>query len=488
MRERDQYLNIKSSYVKIIFIVMLVVILISMGLTIMLYGFFGQYIDGRLIITKRLIFGANTGILTALFITIVVLLPIISFASKKMGSPFIEMQKVAVAMSEGDFTIRAKDNYTGEMGQLAVTLNQLAAELSNTINSLTIEGNLLKQILNSMGDGLLGFDLNQKVNLRNRTFEIMFNLEAPTEASLEASMEELKKEVSEVIDQVSLAAIKNEKTEIATVLFQEKNILITGSPIRAEDNSIVGTVLLFRDVTESIRLEQTRRDYVANVSHELRSPLTSVKGLIIPLKEGMVKDEEKKNHFYGIIYNEVERLNLLVNDLFELSRLQSRNDPFEMQVVDVLNILFDQQDKFELQAKEKNIIIDVKKSEAAVYVIGNIDRIAQVLTILIDNAIKFAEKNSVVTLSAKKKKGKAIISIHNTGSFIKQEELSLIFERFYKVDKSHAEEGAGLGLSIAKEVITRMHGNIYARSDGKKETVFSFDLESEGESEGKVIS
>jgi signal transduction histidine kinase len=358
------------------------------------------------------------------------------------------------------------------MGQLAVTLNQLAAELSGTISSLTIEGNLLKQILNSMGDGLLGFDLNQRVNLRNRAFEKMFNIEN--------DIEELQNEVSDAIHKVSLSAIENQKTEIATCLFQEKSILISGSPIRSEDNSIVGTVLLFHDVTEAIRLEQTRRDYVANVSHELRSPLTSVKGLIIPLKEGMVKDEEKKNHFYEIIYNEVERLNRLVNDLFELSRLQSRNNPFEMQTVDVLNILYDQQDKFEMVAEEKNIRMIVKNSENPIYANGNIDRIDQVLTILIDNALKFAGENSTIILSAKKVHGKAIISIHNTGSKIKQEELSLIFDRFYKVDKAHTEEGAGLGLSIAKEIITRMNGTIYARSDGKNETSFIFELESKG--------
>lgn len=470
MKEREQYLNIKSSSFKIIFIVMIVFVLISIGLTIALYVFYGHYIEGRISVTKRIIFGVNTGVLCSLFLTLVVVGPIAFFASKKMSNPLVEMQKIAIAMSKGDFSIRAKVNYSGEMGQLAITLNQLAAELSETINSLTIEGNLLKQILNSMGDGLLGLDLNNKSNLRNSTFEKMFGIEA--------SIEELQNDVREVIYEVSLGAIENQKTETATCLFQEKSILILGSPIRSEDNSIVGTVLLFRDVTEATRLEQTRRDYVANVSHELRSPLTSVKGLIIPLKEGMVKDEEKRNHFYEIIYNEVERLNGLVNDLFELSRLQSRNNPFEMQVVDVLNILYDQKDKFEMLAEEKNIKLIVKNSETEVYAKGNIDRIGQVLTILIDNALKFAKEGSAISLSAKKEHGKAIISIHNTGSFIKQEDLPLIFDRFYKVDKAHKEEGAGLGLSIAKEVIMRMNGNIYVRSDKKDGTSFSFELES----------
>jgi signal transduction histidine kinase len=471
MKEREQYLNIKSSSVKIIFIVMLIFILISIALTITLYGFYSQYIEERLSVANQIIFGVNTGVLCSMLITLVVVGPIVLFASRKMANPLVEMKKVAIAMSEGDFSIRAKENYGGEIGQLAVTLNQLASELSKTINSLTIEGNLLKQILNSMGDGLLGFDLKQKINLKNRAFEEMFGVET--------SLEELQEDIREVIFKVSLSAIEKQETEIATCSFKEMSILISGSPIRSEENSIVGTVLLFRDVTEAVRLEQTRRDYVANVSHELRSPLTAVKGLIIPLKEGMVKDEERKNHFYEVIYDEIERLNRLVNDLFELSRLQSRNTPFEMQVVDILAILYDQQDKFGMLAEEKSMKLIVKKGEFPIYANGNIDRIAQILTILIDNALKYAKEGSNITLSATKEKGNVIVYVCNTGSLIKSEDLPFIFERFYKADKTHKEEGAGLGLSIAKEVITRMNGIIYVRSDEKNGTCFCFELEAD---------
>lgn len=468
MKDREQYLNIKSSYVKIFFIAALILIVISIGLTITFYTLYGQYIEGRIRFTNRIIFGVNTGVLGSLLFTLAVIFPIVLFASRKMANPLVEMKKVAIAMSEGDFSVRAKDNYSGEMGQLAITLNQLAAQLSETINSLTIEGNLLKQILNSMSDGLLGFDLDQKINLKNRTLEEMLGMET--------GLEELPHNLREAIHQVSMSAIQNQKTEIATCSFNTKIIQIAGSPIRSENNSIVGTVLLFRDITEAARLEQTRRDYVANVSHELRSPLTAVKGLVIPLKEGMVKDEEKRNHFYEIIYHEVERLNRLVNDLFELSRLQSADKLFDMQVVDVINILYDQQDKFELLAAEKNMKIIVEENETPVYAKGNIDRIGQVLTILIDNALKYAENNSAITLSAKKENDQTIVSVHNTGSVIRQEDQPYIFDRFYKADKAHSEEGAGLGLSIAKEIITRMNGSIQAKSDIENGTCFQVNL------------
>ncbi|WP_026882642.1 HAMP domain-containing sensor histidine kinase [Clostridium akagii] len=469
MKKKEKYLNIKSSSVKVIFVVMLIFVLISIGLTITLYSFYNEYIQERLKDANQIIFGVNTGVLCSMLITLVVVGPAVLFASKKIASPLVEMKKVAIAMSEGDFSIRAKVNYSGEMGQLADTLNKLASELSNTINSLTTEGNLLKQILNSMGDGLLGFDINQKINLKNRTFEEMFGEET--------SLKELPEDVRQVIFKVSLSAIEKQETEIVTCSYNERSILISGSPIRSEENTIVGTVLLFKDVTEARRLEQTRRDYVANVSHELRSPLTAVKGLIIPLKEGMVKDEWKRKHFYEIIYNEVERLNVLVNDLFELSRLQSRNTPFEMQMVDILAILYDQQDKFKMLAEEKNMQLIVKKGKFPIYANGNIHRIAQALTILIDNALKFAKDSSTITLYAKKEKEKIIVCVCNTGSLIKSEDLPFIFDRFYKVDKAHKEEGAGLGLSIAKEVIMRMNGNIHVKSDMENGTCFCFELE-----------
>jgi signal transduction histidine kinase len=466
MKEKIHYFNINSSYVKIIFCVMLIFVLLSIGLTAALFSIYSQYVKDNANSTNQIIFGVNTGILCSMLAIIII--PLALFASKRMANPLVEMNKVAVAMSKGDFTIQAKDHYQGEIGQLAVTLNQLSTELSKTINTLTIEKNLMKQILNSMSDGLLELDITQKVNLMNETFYKMFGIE---------NYFDLKVEIRELIEKAAVSAIDSKKTMVETCTLEDKSILISGSPILSEQDGIVGTVLLFRDITETVRLEQTRRDYVANVSHELRSPLTAVKGLIIPLKEGMIKEEEKKNHFYEVIYYEVERLNRLVNDLFELSRLQSWNQPFDLQAVDIQNILYDQQDKFSLLAKEKMINLIVEENPKPVIAYGNIDRISQILTILIDNALKFSREYSTVILSTWLQDNKVSVRIFNTGSYIDQADLPHIFDRFYKADKAHKEQGAGLGLSIAKEVISRMKGKIHAESDGVNETSFIFELD-----------
>lgn len=467
MKQKTHYLNINSSYVKIIFSVMLTLVLCSIGLTATLFSVYNQYVKDNVNATNEIIFKINTGILCSM-LAVIIIVPIVLFASKKMANPLVEMNKVAVAMSKGDFSIRAKTHYQGEIGQLAETLNQLARELSGTINSLTIEKNLLEQILNSISDGLLELDMSQNVNLINNSFYEMFGIE---------TYFDLRKDIRELIEEIAVTAIKNKKTEVKTCTLGSKSILISASHILSEQNGIVGTVLLFRDITQSERLEQTRRDYVANVSHELRSPLTAVKGLIIPLKEGMVKDEDRKNHFYEVIYSEIERLNRLVNDLFELSRLQSLDKFFDMQTVNIQNILYDQQDKFLLLAEEKDIKLIVKEKVNPVLANGNIDRISQVLTIFIDNALKFSTEHSTITLSAMNRDNKVFVSIHNTGSCINQEDLPNIFDRFYKADKAHKEQGAGLGLSIAKEVIVRMNGKVQVKSDGLNETEFIFELD-----------
>lgn len=166
----------------------------------------------------------------------------------------------------------------------------------------------------------------------------------------------------------------------------------------------------------------------------------------------------------------------MVNDLFELSRLQTRDRPFDIQTVDIQRILYDQQDKYEPIAKEKSIEVVIRKSNATVLARGNIDRICQVMTILIDNALKFAKSHSVIVLSTAVREDKVVVNVHNTGSYISEEERTHIFDRFYKGQNYHGQQGAGLGLSIAEEVVARMEGKVYVWSDGRNETTFSFEL------------
>jgi signal transduction histidine kinase len=251
------------------------------------------------------------------------------------------------------------------------------------------------------------------------------------------------------------------------------------NPVVVNDE-IVGAMGIFSDITKEVRLEQTRREYVANVSHELKTPLTGVMGLIEPLKDGLVTDKDKINRYYELISNEVQRLNRLINDLLVLSRLQSSNEAFSMEKVNLTEIINDMVERFLYYNKEQafNIICNIPNEP--IFILGNGDRIDQILTILVDNALKFSKDDANAVLSIEisltKNENKYIVSVADNGKGISKDDLPYIFDRFYKTDKSRSKSGSGLGLSIARETLLRMNEKIWVESDESNGSVFKFTL------------
>ena len=247
------------------------------------------------------------------------------------------------------------------------------------------------------------------------------------------------------------------------------------SPVRNDNHEIEGAVGVFMDVSKEAQLEKTRREYVANVSHEMRSPLTAVRGLIEPLRDGMVTKEETRQRYYDIILREVLRLSRLISDLMELSRLQSGNLALEPDMFRISEMITDVVEKYASICQEKSIaLICGSDFEACPPLYANPDRIEQILGILIDNSIKYTPENGTITLSGDWSGEKAVISVSDTGTGIAKEHLPHLFERFYKVDKAHSGLGSGLGLSIAKEMMLLMGEDIHVRSEEGKGTTFSF--------------
>jgi signal transduction histidine kinase len=251
------------------------------------------------------------------------------------------------------------------------------------------------------------------------------------------------------------------------------------NPVVVNDE-IVGAMGIFSDITKEVRLEQTRREYVANVSHELKTPLTGVMGLIEPLKDGLVTDKDKINRYYELISNEVQRLNRLINDLLVLSRLQSSNEAFSMEKVNLTEIINDMVERFLYYNKEQALNIICNIPNEPIFILGNGDRIDQILTILVDNALKFSKDDANAVLSIEisltKNENKYIVSVADNGKGISKDDLPYIFDRFYKTDKSRSKSGSGLGLSIARETLLRMNEKIWVESDESNGSVFKFTL------------
>jgi signal transduction histidine kinase len=243
--------------------------------------------------------------------------------------------------------------------------------------------------------------------------------------------------------------------------------------IEDEKNISVGAVVLFRDITEFEKLEMMRRDYVANVSHELRSPLTSIRGLIEPLMDSIVTDEEDIKRYYEIIYRESLRLSRLVDDIMELSRLQTNDSIIEKTAMDLNSVIEMVYERFKLLDVNINLIYN---SVELPKVYSNYDRIEQVLVILLDNAYKFTPEGGKIEIITEVRKKDILISVKDTGIGITNEDLPFVFDRFYKSDKSRTKRGTGLGLSIAKEILSIMGEKIDVKSEHGVGSSFEFTV------------
>jgi signal transduction histidine kinase len=254
------------------------------------------------------------------------------------------------------------------------------------------------------------------------------------------------------------------------------------TPIADETGRTTGAVALLQDITEAELLEQTRKDYVANISHELRTPLTAMRGLIEPLADGLVHTEEERNRYYGIILRETMRLSRLIEDMMELSRLQSGKITIDTKIFSLNDVINDLRYKYVQVASDKSIILEFSDTFNKIpQVIGNPDRIEQVLIILIDNALKFTPAGGKILIDAKPNKkskpDKIIISVRDTGVGIDPENINNVFDRFFKADKArYGTVGTGLGLSIAREILTAMGETITVSSTLGKGSVFTFTL------------
>ena len=254
------------------------------------------------------------------------------------------------------------------------------------------------------------------------------------------------------------------KDAAAEISIRDTVLRLSQTELFENNGCAEGAIIVIYDVTESERLEQTRREYVANVSHELRTPIASIRGLADALNDGLVRDEGDRARYYGYILKETLRLSRLIDDLLELSRLQSGAMVMEKGRVDLNDLLLDVADRYSALAEEHGMRLSLELPAGALLAWTNPDRAEQVLVALVDNAIKHAAPGGEIRLGARGAgTGELTVWVQNRGE-ISETDLAHIFDRFYKVDKSHSGNGTGLGLSIAKEILDLMEERIFAES------------------------
>lgn len=413
-------------------------------------------------------------LLSAAIVSALMLLPAF-LAARHLVKPLQRMNNVARSMGQGDFSIRANTAAKGEIGELAHSFNDLADKLSNSISELTIERNRLREIFDVISEGIVSIDLKLNPVYSNPAICTLFE----NAKRKNFFTERLKLIPFEEVWQDFQKCIDTGSTVERTIDLRDNAYLVTIVPSFDSNRLVTGATGFFRDISESEHLEQTRRDYVANVSHELRTPLTALRGLVEPLADGMVRSEDDRMRYYGIILHETLRLSRLIDDMLELSRLQARTIAFKTFPFDLNDLLSELKAKFTPIMNDATIIFHIEyKSGPCPTVMGNPDRVEQILIILMDNAKKYTAAGGTITISTElnEKKDVVLVSVKDTGQGIHEYDIDHIFDRFYKADRARGKKGTGLGLSIAKELLNYMGETITVHSDYGEGTTFTFTL------------
>lgn len=389
------------------------------------------------------------------------------FISRRMARPIRTMTNASIAMTGGDFSVRADEDRDDEIGQLGVALNHLSAQLQQNISNLILARNRLHVILDGLHEGVVALEADHSLIYHNQAACQLL------EACTQSDIARVLAPVLPLCDAVQQSGAP----QTATLDIAERKLLLVVTLSQETNELAPGTVIVAQDVTAAERLEQTRRDYVANVSHELRTPIASIRSLAEALNDGLVKKEDDRSRYYGYILRESMRLSRLINDLLELSRLQSGAVALEKAAFHLDGVISEVVEQTSLVASYSGIrIIERWNCEKPLLVYSNSDRIEQTLIALIDNAIKFAadEGEIILDVATSEDHTTAIVSVMNTGQ-IPAQHLPHLFERFYKADTAHTDGGTGLGLAIVREILTHLGESIEARNEGEY-AVFRFSV------------
>lgn len=354
-------------------------------------------------------------------------------------------------------------------------LENALSEANAKIAKLENEKVAISAIVGSMIEGVIAVDNESRILSLNPAIEQIFDVKA-SQVKGRFLLEAIRNnDISELISEV-LEAGAFISREVSLVFPLQKIFQINVSPL-FENNKISGCVAVIHDMSEIRRLEVMRRDFVANVSHELKTPLTSIKGFVETLLDGALEDKANNRNFLEIIQTHVNRLDNLVNDLLELSHLESKEIKLQKESINLRVLADNILSGFKSQLKKKSI--DAKNDLGdSLSVMAYKNKIEQVFTNLIDNAIKFNKEKGFIKLYSEGLEGKIKITIEDSGLGIPEKDIPRIFERFYRVDKARSRElgGTGLGLSIVKHIVELHGGNVGVESIEGLGSKFFFTL------------
>jgi two-component system sensor histidine kinase VicK len=413
--------------------------------------------------------------LQAMFVALLLTVVLGFFIARSITVPINDVTAKAERMSLGDFSQEVSVRSDDEIGRLAEMFNLLRDKLNATLAKINSEKNKLEAILKNMADGLLALDTEGRIILANHAAIEMLSIkpEDVGEKTYDEIILNFSKELlHDKIKANCLLGRHHDTVEKSGHVYD-----IRYDRFKDENDKDAGMVVIFLDVTEQHKLENMQRDFVANVSHELKTPLTTIKSYTETLLDTEIDDRETTVGFLSIIDEEADRMNRLVRELLQLSKLDYKQEKWFKKETNLVNVVKAAMTKVEITATNKGITInrhfDPKQNIMAVI---DRDRVDQVLLNILSNSIKYTKEGGTIVVDILEDGGMARVTIEDNGIGISEKEIPRIFERFYRIDKARSREmgGTGLGLSIARQIVEEHKGAISVKSklgEGTKVTI-----------------
>ena len=396
---------------------------------------------------------------------------LIFFVQERSNKPAEALSIAAQQMSMGNFTNLDFPDSPFELDKLSEALKVMAVQLGAQIDALTNERGKLSAVLNQMTDGVMIVDADGRVQLLNPAAERIFQIKET--AGMGRSIVEVVR-YHQLVDLWRKS--KNGDRESMTLEIGPQHLFLQVLVIPLKTALPGNSMILFQDLTQLRRLETVRRDFISNVSHELRTPLASLKALAETLQEGALEDPPAARRFILRMETEIDNLTQLVNELLELSRIESGKVPLSFHRIKPYELLRPAYERMSLQAERAGLELSLECPDELPAVFADPDRISQVLINLIHNAVKFTPPGGKITVSAYQDREQIVFYVRDTGVGIAKKDLDRIFERFYKADRARAGGGTGLGLSIARHMIESHGGSIWAESEEQVGSTFFFSI------------
>lgn len=394
--------------------------------------------------------------------------------SRKLSKSLEEVIKGISQISTDDFAYRFHVQSIAEIENLADSLNDMAGRLETRIKTVTSQRNELEAVLSGMVEAVIAVDLDERIINFNHAAESLLGINL--NHTLGRTVQEVIRD-SHLQNFIKRVLSNNAPvTDEIIMQFQSNRFLQAhGTTLRDSSDRNIGALIVLNDVTRIKHLENIRRDFVANVSHELKTPITSIKGFVETLKDGAIDDPVHARRFLDIILNHSDRLNAIIEDLLSLSRIEQEeeNEQLHLEPVHVGEVVKNALMVCDTKAREKDILIEYKGIED-LEIMGNPALLEQAVVNLLDNAIKYSSGQSGILVEVSRSEREAVIKVEDHGIGIPREYLQRIFERFYRVDKARSRElgGTGLGLAIVKHIIQAHNGRVDVLSTPGKGSSF----------------